>query len=79
MVLSCSEIRRELSNYMDSDISPGMQQAFEAHLFHCRHCAAMVDGTRNILMLIADGRTFPLPAGFSERMHLRLRRELGTR
>jgi len=76
MVLSCSEIWRELSNYIDNDISPEMRQALEEHLSHCRHCAAIVDGTRNILLLIADDRTFPLPIGFSERLHARLQREL---
>jgi anti-sigma factor RsiW len=79
MVLSCREIRRQLSNYIDDDISPGTRQAFEAHLLHCRHCAAIVDGTRNMLELIADDRLFALPAGFSERLHIRLQRELDRR
>jgi len=78
MVLSCREIRRQLSDYIDDDISAGTRQAFDAHLLRCRHCAAFVDGTRNILALIADERMFPLPAGFSERLHIRLQRELGT-
>jgi anti-sigma factor RsiW len=76
MVLSCKEIRRQLSNYIDNDISSEMREVLEAHLSQCRHCAAIVDGTRNILVLIADDRVFPLPIGFSERLHLRLRREL---
>ena len=76
MVLNCQEIRRQISNYLDSDISPGMRAALDAHLAQCRHCAAILDGTRNVLLLIADDRTFPLPAGFSARMHERLRREL---
>jgi anti-sigma factor RsiW len=79
MVLSCSEIRRALSNYIDNDISPEMRGALEAHLSHCRHCAAILDGTRNVIVLIADDRTFPLPLGFSERLHSRLRRELESR
>lgn len=76
MVLSCREIRRELSNYIDNDISSEMREVLEEHLSHCRHCAAIVDGTRNVIVLIADDRAFPLPLGFSERLHLRLRREL---
>jgi anti-sigma factor RsiW len=79
MVLSCSEIRRELSNYIDNDISPEMREALETHLAHCRHCTAIVDGTRNVILLIADDRTFPLPLGFSERLHARLRRDLEVR
>ena len=78
MVLSCKEVWRELSNYIDNDISAEVREELEAHLSHCRHCAAIVDGTRNILVLIADDRTFPLPLGFSERLHVRLQRELGA-
>jgi hypothetical protein len=79
MVLSCKEVRRELSNYIDNDISAEVREELEAHLSQCRHCAAIVDGTRNILVLIADDRAFPLPLGFSERLHMRLQRELGAR
>jgi anti-sigma factor RsiW len=79
MVLSCKEVRRELSNYIDNDISAEEREELEAHLSQCRHCAAIVDGTRNILVLIADDRAFPLPFGFSERLHMRLQRELGAR
>lgn len=79
MVLSCKEIRRQLSNYIDDDISSEMREVLEAHLSQCRHCAAIVDGTRNILVLIADDRAFPMPIGFSERLHVRLRRELEAR
>jgi anti-sigma factor RsiW len=79
MVLSCSEIRRALSDYIDNDISPETREALDAHLSNCRHCAAILDGTRNVIVLIADDRTFPLPLGFSERLHSRLRRELEAR
>jgi predicted anti-sigma-YlaC factor YlaD len=79
MVLNCKEVRRELSNYIDNDISAEVREELEAHLSQCRHCAAIVDGTRNILVLIADDRAFPLPLGFSERLHMRLQRELGAR
>ena len=53
-----------------------LRARIEDHLAHCRHCAAVLDSTRNILYLIADERTFELPAGFSERLHSRLKREL---
>ena len=76
MVLNCKDVRREISNYLDDDISSEMRAALEAHLAQCRHCTAILDGTHNVLVLIADDRAFPLPAGFSARLHERLRREL---
>jgi predicted anti-sigma-YlaC factor YlaD len=76
MVLNCKEVRRQISNYLDNDISPEMRKALDAHLANCRHCTAILDGTHNVLVLIADDRVFPLPAGFSTRLNQRLRREL---
>lgn len=76
MVLSCHEVWREISNYIDSDVDPGMLKMIEAHLAQCRHCTALLDSTRNIIVLIADQRTFNLPAGFSKRLRERLEREI---
>jgi hypothetical protein len=36
----------------------------------------VLDSTRNVVVLVADERVFELPAGFSERLHARLDREL---
>jgi anti-sigma factor RsiW len=76
MVLNCQEVRHQISNYLDNDISPEMRAALDVHLAQCRHCTAILDGTRNVLILIADDRVFPLPSGFSARLHERLRKEL---
>ena len=76
MVINCKDIWREVSNYLDNDVSPVLRVELEAHLSHCRHCAALVDSTRNIVILIADERVFSLPRGFSARLQERLRREI---
>ena len=76
MVLDCKHVWRELSNYIDGDLDPLVRRDMEKHLAHCRHCAAILDSTHNILYLIADERTFTLPTGFSERLHARLEGEL---
>ena len=57
-------------------LRPSCAQAIEEHLAHCRHCAAVLDSTRNILVLIADDRTFELPMGYSDRLHARLQEEI---
>jgi anti-sigma factor RsiW len=77
MVLNCKHVWKEISNYIDDSVSPELREAIEEHLAHCRHCAAVLDSTRNILYLIADERTFQLPVGYSERLHARLRKEIG--
>ncbi len=76
MVLDCKHVWREISNYIDGDLDPSVRAIMEKHLAHCRHCAAILDSTRNIVYLIADERTFALPIGFSERLRARLESEL---
>jgi anti-sigma factor RsiW len=76
MVINCRHVWQEISNYIDGDISPQLREELEMHLAHCRHCAALVDSTRNILVLIADERVFPLPVGFSARLRERLQGEI---
>jgi anti-sigma factor RsiW len=76
MAMTCKEVWREVSNYLDDTVSPAMRERLELHIAHCRHCAAVVDGVHNIITLVADGRVFALPSGFSARLHARLRREL---
>jgi anti-sigma factor RsiW len=76
MVINCKDVWREISNYIDDDVPADLRAELEDHLANCRHCAALVDSTRNILVLIADERVFSLPAGFSARLQERLRREI---
>jgi hypothetical protein len=44
----------------------------QKHLEHCEICSAILDSTRNILVLKADDRVFELPIGFSQRLRVLL-------
>ncbi len=72
MVVSCEEVWRELSNYLDGDVEPGLRAAMEEHFRACKHCTAVLDGTRNVIQLYGDERMFEMPLGFSQRLHHRL-------
>jgi len=73
MVVNCEEVWREVSNYIDGDVDPSLRQAFEDHLRACKRCTAVLDGTRNVIRLYGDERFVELPAGFSQRLQLKLR------
>jgi len=75
--ISCVEVWRELSNYIDGAIDPELRLRMEEHFKGCEHCAAILDGTRNVIRLVGDGRAFELPAGFSDRLKKRLQEKLG--
>ena len=72
MVLNCRHVWDQISDYIDGSVPPELRESIEEHLAHCRHCAAVLDSTRNILVLIADERTFEIPIGYSERLHAKL-------
>ena len=76
MEISCHEVWREISNYLENDISPALRRKMERHFAQCKHCAAVLDGAHNVIMLIGDGRTFTLPAGFSQRLQDKLKEEM---
>ena len=66
--ISCREVLREISNYVERDLDPGLRDMIERHFVGCRHCSAVLYGTRNVIIISADDRTFSLPAGFSHRL-----------
>ena len=70
--ISCLEVWREISNYIDQAVDAGLRARMEEHFKHCNHCAAVLDGAQNVVTLVADGRSFDLPGGFSERLRQRI-------
>ena len=71
--ISCVEVWREISNYVDAEISPELRERMEAHFKTCAHCSAVLDGMRNVVGLVADGRLFQMPEGFNERLYKKIR------
>lgn len=72
MTISCAEVIRQISDYINGDMDGGLPQAIHEHLKDCAHCTAVYDGTRNVIQLVCDKRTFELPSGFSQRLYARL-------
>ena len=70
----CIEVWREISNYLEGDISPELRARIEAHLKVCKHCTAIHDGMRNVVRLIGDGVAFEfeVPKDFSKRLYRKL-------
>ena len=75
--ISCLHVWREISNYIDGEIDAELRRRMEEHFNGCEHCSAILDGTRNVVRLVGDGRNFDLPSGFSERLKQRLDQEIG--
>jgi anti-sigma factor RsiW len=72
MVINCEAVWRDVSNYLDGEVEPALRIAIEEHVRECRHCTAVVAGTRNVIQLYGDERMMEMPLGFSQRLHQRL-------
>jgi anti-sigma factor RsiW len=78
MELNCKHVWAHISEYIDQTVPAEVREEIERHLEHCEICSAVLDSTRNILVLTADNRTFELPIGFSKRLHDRLEDEMNS-
>lgn len=76
MVVSCDQVWREVSNYLDGEIEPALRAAMDEHIRGCARCAAVLAGTRNVIQLYGDERMSPVPLGFSRRLERRLEENL---
>ncbi len=76
MVIECKHVWNYISEYLDHALPPETLELVQKHLEHCEICSAILDSTRNILVLTGDDRVFELPTGFSDRLHARLEREM---
>ncbi len=73
--ISCEHVWREVSNLLDGEIDAQLRRRMEAHFKKCSHCAAVLDGTRNVISLVGDDHVFEVPAGFSRRLQKRIQRD----
>jgi hypothetical protein len=71
--ISCIEVWREISNYIDAAIDPELRARMEAHFKVYAHCKAVLDGTKNVVKLLADGVEYDLPHGFGQRLYKKLK------
>lgn len=72
--ISCLEVWRAISNYIDNEVEPELRARMEAHFKVCAHCTAVLDGTRNVVKLVADGVEYRMPEGFGKRLQERIKK-----
>jgi anti-sigma factor (TIGR02949 family) len=72
MKIDCRHVWDHISAYIDGDVDAHLRAEIDRHLEHCEICSAVIDSTRNVVVLLADDRVFEIPAGYSERLHHRL-------
>src|SRR4029077_4249018 len=72
MGMTCEEVWRDISDYVDDELDPKQRTALEEHSARCRQCAAVLEGTCNVIRLYRDERVLAPPEGFHDRLLGRL-------
>ncbi|HEX4284136.1 MAG TPA: zf-HC2 domain-containing protein [Terracidiphilus sp.] len=76
MRIDCKHVWQYISAYIEGDVDAALRTHIDRHLETCEICSAVLDSTRNIVILVGDDRVFEIPAGYSQRLHERLDNEL---
>ena len=79
MRIECKHVWEHISAYIDSEVAEDLRSEIDRHLETCEICSAVLDSTRNVVVLMADERVFELPAGYSARLHRRLDTEMANK
>ncbi len=76
MGITCEEVWRDISDYVDDELDLMQRTALEEHFAECRHCASVLEGTCNIIRLYRDERVLAPPKEFHDRLRRRLDQRL---
>ena len=66
--MTCKEVIRDLSEYLDGELEPALVEALNRHMEHCEDCRLVVDTTRKTIEIYCDTAPMPLPGGVRERL-----------
>jgi len=72
IMLDCKQVRAELSNYLDEEVSLEVKAAVEDHLARCGCCKVIFDTLKKTLTIVGDTDIFAIPLEVSTRLHAKL-------
>jgi predicted anti-sigma-YlaC factor YlaD len=72
LTMDCEQARKELSNYLEGEVTAEVREAIDRHLAHCRCCRVIFDTTRRTLRIVSDAGPFEIPLEASARLRARL-------
>ena len=74
--ISCDEVRRELSNYIENDLALELRERIEVHVARCEGCRAVFDGINNVVCLVSAEELIELPPQLSKKLYERVRKRI---
>lgn len=67
--ISCRQVREELTNYLEADVTPELRARIDWHLSGCTSCRAYYDSVQGVIRVLGKMELIELPPGFSQRLH----------
>jgi anti-sigma factor RsiW len=74
--VNCEGVTREISNYIDGELSTGLQLELEQHLQGCRHCTVVLNQVKMTVELFCDAEPVDLPNDVRSRLYEALQNKL---
>jgi len=75
--LNCKGVVRQLSEYLNGALDPGLAEELQKHLEHCEDCHLVVDTCRKTIQIYCNTEPMALPAGVRERLERALAEKIG--
>lgn len=67
--MECEDLLKQLNEYVDGNLAPGVCDEFRAHLKDCNPCQVVVDNIRNTIRLYRNGVEVELPEACRQKLH----------
>jgi predicted anti-sigma-YlaC factor YlaD len=55
MANKCADYLKDLNDYLDGTLDPGLCHDIEEHVGHCQNCRIMIDTMKQTVVLCRDG------------------------
>jgi hypothetical protein len=78
-MITCEEILRGISDYIDEDMTPDLKANIESHICKCHHCEVLVNTCRKTVTLVWQNSSLELPKGVSERLLAKIKAKTGCK
>ena len=76
-ILSCKQIEKLSSAYVDGELSPSINRSIEAHISNCEECSLLIEDIQRILRFAKSLKNTRMPAGVRSRLRKALEEKTG--
>lgn len=71
-MIRCEDVLKEVSNFIDAEVTEELRRQIEEHLHDCHNCTVLVNTIRKAVSLLSNSRILELPPAVSQRLMERL-------